>query len=105
MFEDKRLNQSILVGKCGSPFVSCCGRLAHDKGITFSSIPFDHGYGHAEDRYCRDELELSINLVMGRAYEASTSLQGIACNMAILAWTTGGKRPKSAFWPTRMELI
>ena len=47
------------------------------------SIPFDHGYGHAEDRYCRDKLELSINLVMGRASEASTSLQGIACNMAL----------------------
>ena len=66
-------------------FIKCCGRPAHYKGITFSSIPFDHGYGHAEDRYCRDKLELSINLAMGRASEASTLLQGIACNMATLA--------------------
>ena len=42
---------------------------------------------------------------MGTASEASTSLQGVACNMAILAGATGCKRPKSGFWPTRMKLI
>ena len=54
-----------------------------------SSIPFDHGYGQAGDWYCRDELDLRFHLAMGRASEASTSLQGIACNMATLA----------AIWP------
>ena len=42
---------------------------------------------------------------MGTASEASTSLQGVACNMAILAGATGCKRPKSGFWPTVRQVL
>ena len=62
--------------------------------FTSSSISFDHGRSSIVVGYRRDELELSFHLAMGTASEALTSLQGVACNMAILAGAAGGLSPK-----------
>ena len=44
-------------------------------------------------------------MAMGTASEALTSLQGVTCNMAILAGAAGGLSPKFDIWLTRMSLI
>ena len=73
-------------------------RPTHHKGILIIYIQFNIFWPRPKLSivgYRREELNLSFHLAMGTASEASTSLQGVACNMAILAGATGCKRPKS----------